>query len=314
MALRIAFMSASIATVFAHTTEIFAERDALLSLLQAVVEVQKRNADGVADLEIEDENEYQLAEPLNCAREEVAPVEPAASLAEPAAVAPEEPVVDAPQEPEKTEADPPETVAVRMALQIGIVLLICDGLRKWRLQKQSVDQKGSQCQQAQEGQSEAAATLAWSKMVNAAQSGDERSFKEALTQHPAVTKSDAWGCTPLHFAAVGGSTAIASELLKLGADINAFDAVDETALHIAARTGGVSFCELLLSAGASIDAVNKDGMTPLVVAGLANQEPTCHFLADNGAGAAGLFDKDLPPLVVSQVVRKMFTPSLTVVS
>jgi len=304
MALRIAFVSAGIATIFARQSNNLSEDDALV-LLQGAVEIQsQRSKDQVVDLEADDNHEYKLAEPLSCAPEKGAIVEPVVSFAEHGAVAPEESAMAAPEELEEAEEDPPGTAAVKMALQLGIVLLICDGLRKWHLQTQSV-KKSSQCNQAKPDQSGAAAHAAWVQMVKAAKIGDECSFEEALAHNPVIMQSDAWGCTPLHFAAAGGSTAIASKLLKLGADVDALDAIDETPLHIAARIGGVSFCDLLLKARADIDAVNNKGMSPLILAGHANQEPTCRFLANNGAGAAGLLDEELPPLVVSQLVRKV---------
>jgi len=309
MALRIAFVSAGIVTFFAQQS--LALKGNAVVLLQGKVEIRaveiqsQRSKDNAVNLEADHEDEYNLAEPLSCAPEKAARTEPVVSAAELDAVAPEESTMAAPEELEEAEEDPPGTAAVKMALQLGIVLLICDGLRKWHLQTQFVEERSSQCNQAKPDQAGAAAQAAWVQMVKAAKSGDECSFEEALAHNPVIMQADAWGCTPLHFAAVGGSIAIASKLLELGADVDALDAIDEAPLHIAARTGGVSFCDLLLKAGAQIDAVDNTGMTPFILAGHANQEPTCRFLADNGAGAAGLRDEELPPLVVSQFVRKM---------
>jgi len=298
MALKIAFVSAGILTIFAQ------QADDSVVLLQGAVEIQStRSKLDAVGLEADHKEEYKLAEPLSCAPEKGAPVEPVVSLAELGAAAPAESSMAAPEQLEEAEEDPPGAATVKMVLQLGIVLLICDGLWKWHLQKQSMEEKSSQSNQAD--QAGAAAQAAWVQMVKAAKSGDESSFEEALAHNPVIMQSDAWGCTPLHFAAAGGSAAIASKLLKLGADVDAVDAIDETPLHMAARTGGVSLCDLLLKARAHIDAVNNKGMTPLVLAGHANQEATCRFLADNGAGVAGLPDEELPLLVVSQLVQKV---------
>jgi len=309
MALRIAFVSAGIVTIFAQQTNSLSEDDSVV-LLQGAVEIQsQRSKENKVDLEADDKDKYKLAEPLSCAPKEGALVQPLVSMAGDGAAAPDESAVAAPDELKEAEEDPPGTAVVKMALQLGIVLLICDGLRKWHLQRQLVEEKSSQCKQAKPAQAAVAAQAAWVQMVKAAKSGDECSFEEALAHNPVIMQSDAWGCTPLHFAAAGGSTAIASKLLTLGADVDALDAIDETPLHIAARTGGVPFCDLLLKARAHIDAVNNKGMSPLVLAGHADQEPTCRFLADNGAGVAGLLDEELPLLVVSQFVRKVLTSS-----
>jgi len=281
----------------AQRSSAIAENDSVI-LLQAQAELQRTQAEALAALDSDDhiKEEYGL-ESMKCDNEKKAEVSSATDTAEEA--------VSALQEPEQAEADPPGTDLVRLALQIMTIGLVFDGLRKWHLHRQEVESTPAKSNKAQD-QGEAL-KAAWTKMVRAAKSGDERSFKQALAQNPVIMEADAWGCTPLHFAAAGGSSLIASELLKLGADVDALDAVDETPLHIAARNGGVPICELLLKAGAKIDAVNKQGMTPLVVSGHANQELACSFLADNGAGVADLLDEELPPLVVSQVVRKVLT-------
>jgi len=273
------------------------ENDSVV-LLQASMEAELSRTKPASTVAVDSDGdeEYGLAEPLKC----TTPVEPAATNAEATTLAP--------QEPEQAESDPPGTDMVRMMLQVMTLLLVFDGLRKWHAHRQEVQSKGGKRIQAPK-EDEAAAKSAWTKMVKAARSGDECSFKEAIAQHPVIMQADAWGCTPLHFAAAGGSSMIAAKLLELGAEVDALDAVDETPLFIAARTGGVSICELLLKAGANIDAVNKQGMTPLVVSGHANQEPACHFLADSGATCGDITDEELPPLVVSQVVRKVLIAS-----
>lgn len=302
MSLRIVFVSANIVAILAQNTDLIGKSDSLV-LLQEAMEVQKKRLVSISVLEVDEGPEYKLVESLSCARQPGVEVELVASLHDSTAPSSEDPVVAAPQQPENE--DPPGTVAFRMALQVGIILLICDGLRKLHLQKESVEHKAGQCNQLQQGRLDTSAALAWNKMVMAARNGDEHSFNEALTQHPDVMQTDAWDCTPLHFAAIGGSTHIGGMLLKLGAETDALDAIDETPLHFAARTGGVAFCELLIKAGANINAVNKQGETPRVVAGHALQETVCHFLADSGADAGGLADTELPPLVVSQVLQKM---------
>jgi len=307
-------MFVSIVTAFAYKADKIAEEQVsaafddiehdqeydAMSLLQTQVEV----AQGTAKtdfVELDGNDEYDLAEPLNCASEKSSHVE----LASPVELV-AEPAVAAPQETEQAEADPPGADMLRTVLQAMTVLLVVDGLWKCYLQRQMVEPKNSKCIQSK--RDEAAAQSAWVKMVQAANSGDERSFMESLSLHPTVMQTDAWGCTPLHFAAAGGSAMITTELLKLGAEVDALDAMDETPLHIAARTGAVSVSEALVKTGANINAVNKEGMTPIVIAGHANQESTCRFLADSGAGCAGLKDEDLPPLVVSQFVRRMLAP------
>jgi hypothetical protein len=282
-------MFVSAVTSFAHEADMNVGTEAV-SLFQAQVEVQRRTK--TASLEVEDNDEYELSDPLNCARENISPVE---LIAKPSAVTT--------REPQQTETDAPGSDVLRMFLQAMTILLVLDGIWKGHLQMQKFEAEDVKSNQA--AHEEAAGKVAWTKMVQAAKSGDEVAFMESLALHPVVTQTDAWGFSPLHFAASGGSAVIVSELLKLGAEVDALDAVDETPLHVVARTGSVSICELLIDAGANVDAVNKQGMTPIVVSGHANQEPVCRFLAESGAGFGGLQDEELPPLVVSQAVRKM---------
>jgi len=210
--------------------------------------------------------------------------------------------------PELEGGDPAGAGMLRAVLELMIIALFFDGIRRWRLQKQetaSRQQKIVRKTPAQE-QAEAAEEAAWVAMVTAASTANDTDFDQAIVKKPSVTRTDSWGCSPLHFAAAGGSAAIATELLKLGADVDVRDASDETPLHFAARAGHGPLCDLLVDAGANIDAVNVQDMTPFVLAGYANQEPACRLLADRGAGVEGLLDTQLPPLVVSQLVRKMF--------
>lgn len=213
--------------------------------------------------------------------------------------------------PEKTpvvtvsaSSDPPGSGALKAMLQLMIIALVFDGMRRWHLQKQGARKHEDSIKSLAQSE-EAAVEAAWIDMVNAAASGDMNSFEMALNHKPRLMQADTWGCTPLHFAAVGGSVAIGTELLKRGVDVDALDASEETPLHFAARAGHAPICELLLGSGANIDAVNVEGMTPLVLAGHENADAACRLLADRGAGVAGMADEKLPVLVVRLVVEKV---------
>jgi hypothetical protein len=215
----------------------------------------------------------------------------------------EESIIAAPSNSEANMEDPPGAYTLKVLLELGIIVLVLDGMRRWRLQQQEAQQqiKASEALLEQE----AAADRAWAEMVKAAAIGDVPSFKKALQHSPPIKREDAWGCTPLHFAATGGSTEVTMELLDLGAEVDAVDACDETALHFAARAGHAGVCKALLDKGANINAKNAQDMTPLVMAGHAKQAAACRLLAERGASAGGVSDEDLPMLVVSELVRKV---------
>lgn len=274
-------------------SEVHADPDAdTVTLLQGLVQEKSRST----ELDENHASEYNLADSPACTKREAAaqatPVLPQGRLS-----LPEHSTAALSADSET--GDSCGAGILRGLLQLALIVFVCDALRRRQNNKQK--DIGSSSKDAIPGPD-----AGWVAMVEAASQGDEAKFEKALEMAPSVVRTDTWGCTPLHFAAVGGSAAIAKELLKMDAAVDAVDASDETPLHFAARSGHVPICETLLGAGANIDALNVEGFTPLVIAGQANQERTCRLLADRGAGVAGLAEDQLPPLVVSQTVRKIF--------
>lgn len=208
--------------------------------------------------------------------------------------------------PEAESGDPAGATVLRGLLELMIIGIIFDGIRRWRLQQQNQDGSKQKVATSAAQEAEAAEEAAWLAMVTAASTGSETNFEKAIISKPSMSRTDTWGCTPLHFAAAGGSAAITNCMLKKGVEVDPLDASEETPLHFAARAGHGPICEMLLDAGADINAVNAQDMTPLVVSGHANQESVCRLLANRGAGCGGLTDDQLPPLVVSQLVQKVF--------
>ncbi len=71
------------------------------------------------------------------------------------------------------------------------------------------------------------------------------------------------GCTPLHSAAGQNAVAIIGMLIKKGAVIEAHDGWGNTPLHIACRSGSRKAVEILLFQGADINALSNEKWTPL---------------------------------------------------
>ena len=88
--------------------------------------------------------------------------------------------------------------------------------------------------------------------------------------------------TPLHYAALYGSTEATRILLEAGADPNARTLAQATPLMFAAYS--LEKSRLLVEKGADVNAKAKDGTTPLyVAAGTQGNERTVRYLLEKGA-------------------------------
>ena len=101
------------------------------------------------------------------------------------------------------------------------------------------------------------------KLMDAAQRGDDAAFGTALAAGDKLTDVDASGWTPLMYAASSYGNSEEGEILKAGANVNARSKRGETALMASAVTGMAD--EDLLAAGADVNAVNDVGMTALML-------------------------------------------------
>ncbi|KAG9122522.1 SPT3 Dosage dependent suppressor of Ty-induced promoter mutations-like protein [Ceratobasidium sp. 392] len=87
-----------------------------------------------------------------------------------------------------------------------------------------------------------------------------------VSTNTAVSLQNETGHTLLHLCAVLGYDALATDLLKRGADPDVRDATGQTALHLAALRGQVTCARVLLDGGADTEIVNAYGLAPEDVA------------------------------------------------
>lgn len=123
------------------------------------------------------------------------------------------------------------------------------------------------------------------------------------------------GATPLHLAAVSGSEAVASALIRAGADPNAAGgrsgdpaaaggsssraATGSTPLHVASRRGHTGVVRALMAAGARAEEEGASGTTPLIAACGAGHEETARALLECGASAETRDSQGNTPLLIA---------------
>ena len=111
----------------------------------------------------------------------------------------------------------------------------------------------------------------------AAKYNPEPSVIEALMEGGADidARSEKYGTTPLHSAAVNPAPSVVAALIAAGADVNARTESGATPLHWAAWENPEPLVvEALIEAGANPNARNRGGNTPLHAAAVSNPAPS----------------------------------------
>jgi ankyrin repeat protein len=98
----------------------------------------------------------------------------------------------------------------------------------------------------------------------AAKNGENFRIISILKNTPQLLKSkNAFGITPLHFAAIGGHTEAARILLDSGADLHSKTYSGISPLYGAVSGGQLATCRFLISRGANVNQSTNDNATPL---------------------------------------------------
>lgn len=88
---------------------------------------------------------------------------------------------------------------------------------------------------------------------------------------------------PLHAAAAANQTALACDMLELGADPNVRQQAGFTPLHEAARQGNFTLVDRLMAHGADVEAMADDGRKPLTFAQESGVSEVAELLEASGA-------------------------------
>lgn len=123
-------------------------------------------------------------------------------------------------------------------------------------------------------------------IFEAAAAGQVEQLEAHLKSRPATIDSRSFdGWTALHLAAFFGREAAVAELLRRGANFEAWsdNALNNQPLHAAAAGGHVEVCRMLIEAGADVNTRQHGGYSPLHSAAHEGNGALVELLLDAGA-------------------------------
>jgi uncharacterized protein len=118
-----------------------------------------------------------------------------------------------------------------------------------------------------------------------------------------VNARNAFGVTPLHFAAGTNHIAVARVLIEAGADTNAKSTVGQAPLAAGAALGYTEVVRLLLAHGAKVNDTDKFRLTALHEAAAYGHADVVMILVGHGADVAAKDLKGLTPLDLARQRR-----------
>ncbi len=120
-------------------------------------------------------------------------------------------------------------------------------------------------------------------LADAAERLDRSRVRALLTQHVDVNTPQPDGMTALHWATYQDDLALATLLVRAGANVKAASRYGVTPLSLACTNGNGAMVELLLSAGADPNASLPGGETPLMTAARTGAAASVQALLSHGA-------------------------------
>uniref|UniRef100_A0A0D6QR20 MSP domain-containing protein n=1 Tax=Araucaria cunninghamii TaxID=56994 RepID=A0A0D6QR20_ARACU len=137
------------------------------------------------------------------------------------------------------------------------------------------------------------------------ENGSPKDVKEVLLRGSDVNSKYEQDLTPLHIAAIRGSSEVMQALCDSGAIVDAKDSAQKTPLLEAAFYGHVKVVKILLSAGADKEIADARGYTALHVAASCNKIQVLISLLDSGARINAQDVEGKTPLHVSVIARHL---------
>lgn len=148
-------------------------------------------------------------------------------------------------------------------------------------------------------------SVGWTSLHDAAKSDDLDALicsVEAKKGMPIrdVDMPSATGLTPLHVAAMHGSTLCIPYLVSMNSDLTIVDSFGRLAVHYAAESGHVTSCMQLIASGQDLNAQDNEGNTPLHIAARGSSK-ACEYLIEIGANMSVRNNRGWTPLQAASV-------------
>lgn len=135
----------------------------------------------------------------------------------------------------------------------------------------------------------------------AAKAGSVDKIRALLGADPRLVNArNAFGVTPLYFAAGTNHVAVAKLLIEAGADTNAKSTVGQAPLAAAAALGYAEVVRLLLAHGAKVNDTDKFRLTALHEAAAYGHTAVVKLLLTHGADVAAKDVKGVTPLQLAR--------------
>lgn len=135
----------------------------------------------------------------------------------------------------------------------------------------------------------------------AAKAGSVDKTRALLAANPRLVNArNAFGVTPLYFAAGTNHVAVAKLLIEAGADTNAESTIGQAPLAAAAALGYADLVRLLLAHGAKVNDTDKFRLTALHEAAAYGHTDVVKILLAHGADAAAKDMKGVTPLQLAR--------------
>ncbi|XP_052095522.1 uncharacterized protein LOC127730931 [Mytilus californianus] len=123
-------------------------------------------------------------------------------------------------------------------------------------------------------------------LIECVKSKDAKNAAALIENGADSNYADEAGCTPLHYAALGGYVDLVVQMIQKGGNVRKVDVNGETAIHKAARKGNIEVIVAIVAHGGDINILNMHGQSGLELAVIRKDASAVRLFCKLGAEAA----------------------------